>query len=243
MLRLLVADDNPITLEFLAAALRQLGWQAVTVADGAAAVTQAARERFDVLLIDARMPILDGPAALASIRTGQGKSAHSPALATTASTDRETHDALLAAGFYVVLSKPISVAELASALHPYDRIDRESPDALFDDVRAHAVVGGDTNMVRALRGLLLAELERVPGELSLMSRQLDANRQLDERLDRMAASAGFCGAVALEKAVQALQAAQRRKPTWPEQEIARFTMSCQQITRQLRAALSNPEES
>ena len=243
MLRLLVADDNPITLDFLAAALRQLGWQAVAVADGAAAVTHAARERFDVLLIDARMPILDGPAALASIRSGHGKSSHSPALATTASSERDAHEVLLAAGFDAVLSKPISIAGLASALHAYDRNERnerDDPRVLFDDVRAHAVVGGDNNVVKALRGLLLAELERLPGELTLMSRQLDANRQLDERLHRIAASAGFCGAVALEKAVRTLQMAQQRQAGgWPEQEVARFTTSCQQLSQQLRAILGN----
>lgn len=240
MLRLLVADDNPITLDFLAAALRQLGWQAVAVADGAAAVTHAARERFDVLLIDARMPILDGPAALASIRSGHGKSSHSPALATTASSERDTHEVLLAAGFDAVLSKPISIAGLASALHAYDRNERDDPGVLFDDVRAHAVVGGDNNVVKALRGLLLAELERLPGELTLMSRQLDANRQLDERLHRIAASAGFCGAVALEQAVGTLQMAQQRQAGgWPEQEVARFTTTCQQLSQQLRAILGN----
>ena len=242
MLRLLVADDNPITLNFLAAALRQLGWQAVAVADGAAAVTHAARERFDVLLIDARMPILDGAAALARIRSGHGKSAHSPALATTASTDRGTHEVLLAAGFDAVLPKPISIAGLACALEAYDRNERDDPGVLFDDVRAHAVVGGDSNVVKALRGLLLAELERLPGELTLMSRQLDASRQLDERLHRIAASAGFCGAVALEKAVHTLQLAQQRQAGWPEQEVARFTTICQLLSQQLRATLGDHDK-
>ncbi len=239
MLNLLVADDNPITLDFLASALRQLGWQVVAVADGSEAVALAANEHFDVLLLDARMPILAGPATLARIRAEQGKSAHAPALATTASTDRDTHDALLAAGFDTVLPKPISIADLGNALRHYGRDNRDDSCPFFDEARAHAVVGGDTAVVKALRGLLLAELERLPGELALMSRQLNASQLLDERLHRLAASAGFCGAVALENAVRDLQNAQKAQAGWPEVGAARFASRCERITQRLRDASSD----
>lgn len=242
MLNVLVADDNPITLDFLAAALRQLGWHVIAVADGAAAADQAAHERFDVLLLDARMPIMDGPAALASIRAGLGKSVHAPALATTASTDRDTYERLLGAGFDAVLPKPISIAELASALGHYEGDDRDKSNPIFDDVRALAVVGGDSAVVKALRGLLLAELERLQGELTLMSRQLNANQQLDERLHRLTASAGFCGAVALENAVSALKVAQQRQVGWPGDEVAIFARCCERIAEQLRVALGDEGE-
>ncbi|MFZ2236643.1 MAG: response regulator [Dokdonella sp.] len=239
MLRFLVADDNSITLDFLASALRQLGWQAVAVGDGAAAAERAASERFDVLLLDARMPILDGAAALRKIRAEPGKSTHAPALATTASTDRDRLDALFAAGFDAVLPKPITIVDLGNSLRRYDCRDGDAANAFFDEARALAVVGGDAGVVKALRGLLLAELDRLPGELALMSRQLNANQQLDERLHRLAASAGFCGAVALEEAVRALEAAQKRQAGWPGDEVAMFTKRCEQIEQQLRVLMDD----
>lgn len=242
MLRLLVADDNPITLDFFASALRQLGWQAIAVADGGEAVDRATSERFDVLLLDARMPVLDGAAALRKIRTESGKSTHAPALATTASTDCDTHDALIAAGFIGVLPKPISIADLGYALRRYDRIDGVYEHVFFDEARALAVVGGDSAVVEALRRLLLAELDRLPGELAMMSRHLDANRQLDERLHTLAASAGFCGAVELESAVRDMQAAQQAQAVWPEISAALFVKRCESIAHRLRDAIGDKSD-
>ena len=239
MLRLLVADDNPITLDFLATALRQLGWQVSEVADGAAAADRAAIERFDVLLLDARMPILDGAAALRKIRAQSGKSTDAPALATTASTDRNTHNALIASGFEGVLPKPIGIADLGDAVRRYGSSRRNDSNLFFDETRAHAVVCGDGKAVRALRGLLLAEMERLPGELALMSHQLNASQQLDERLHKLAASAGFCGAVALEHAVRDLQVAQQTEAGWPKANAATFARRCERITQRLRDLLSD----
>ena len=239
MLRLLVADDNPITLDFFASALRTLGWQAVAVADGGEAVDRADSERFDVLLLDARMPVLDGAAALRKIRAESGKSIHAAALATTASTDRDTHDALIAAGFVAVLPKPISIADLGDALRRYDRIDGDDGNVFFDEARALAVVGGDPAVVKALRRLLLDELNRVPGEMAMMSRQLNSNQQLDERLHTLAASAGFCGAVELENAVRDLQAAQQARAGWPEISASLFINRCASIGRRLDDAIGD----
>ncbi len=242
MLRLLVADDNPITLDFLASALGQLGWQATAVADGAAAVNLAASERFDVLLLDARMPILDGAAALQKIRAEPGKSTHTPALATTASTDRDTRVSLLAAGFVDVLPKPIGIADLGDALRQYDRIDADDANVFFfDEARALGVVGGDPVVVKALRRLLLAELDRLPGELAMISHQLNANHQLDERLHKLAASAGFCGAVELENAVRDMQAAQQADAGWTQVRAAWFVNRCERITHRLRNVLAEDD--
>lgn len=242
MLRLLVADDNPITLNFLASALRQIGWHVVAASDGLEAVAQAAADRFDVLLLDARMPVLGGAAALEKIRAGQGESARTPAVATTASTDGDTATALLAAGFDAVLPKPISIADLGSALRHYDTTPGDTTAQLFDEARAHAVVGGDSSVVKALRELLLAEMERLPREFSLMARQCNASQQLDDRLHRLAASAGFCAAVELENAVAQLQAARKSQAGWPEVGASRFSSQCESFMHKLRDSLSDPSD-
>jgi len=80
----LVADDNPVSLRFFADALAQLGLSCALANDGREAVAQAQHASFDLLLLDARMPGLDGAQALAQIRGGSGPSRDVVALATSA---------------------------------------------------------------------------------------------------------------------------------------------------------------
>lgn len=230
MLNLLVADDNRISLDFFAAALHQLGHDCVAVDDGLAAVESASAVAFDLLLLDACMPVMDGCTALARIRNGNGLSRAAVALATTADTTRERHDALIDAGFAAVLAKPTRLVELEAALR------RHAPsDDAFDDARALAAVGGNAQIVTALRGLLLAELDRLPGELELASRQPEAVSLLAERMHRLQASAGFCGVTGLERAARELEQQAQRETVWPRQHVAILLRRCDCVAVQLRA--------
>ncbi len=69
MIRLLIADDHPVVRAGLAGLFAdEEGFEVVgQAADGAQAVELAAREKPDVVLMDLRMPVLDGVAATASI--------------------------------------------------------------------------------------------------------------------------------------------------------------------------------
>jgi DNA-binding NarL/FixJ family response regulator len=70
MVRVLVADDEPLITAGIRAVLESAGDIEVvaTAADGATAVTEAVRRRPDVVLLDITMPILDGLGALAELR-------------------------------------------------------------------------------------------------------------------------------------------------------------------------------
>ena len=74
MPKILVADDNPISLGFFADALAQLGSDVERACDGLGALAAAQRERFDLLLLDVNMPGLDGIGALRRIRAEPGPS-------------------------------------------------------------------------------------------------------------------------------------------------------------------------
>ncbi|MCW5578643.1 MAG: response regulator, partial [Dokdonella sp.] len=54
--RLLVADDNPLSLRFFADALDALGIDSVLAADGEQALARADGGAFDALILDLRMP-------------------------------------------------------------------------------------------------------------------------------------------------------------------------------------------
>lgn len=229
MLNILVVDDNPINLAFFSAALGQLGHHCTVVDNGSTAVEHGDRTAYELILIDARMPGLDGIATLARIRDHAGPSQHATALATTADGQRQSHAKLLEAGFVAVLVKPISVAELADALREHD------PNAsCIDDARALAAVAGDREVVNALRQLLLAELERLPGELKTAEDHPQPLAALAERMHRLQASAGFCGITVLELAARELEHRARSETNWPQPQVDALLHRCLIVASELR---------
>ncbi len=73
--RILIADDEPSILWVLERGLRQAGYAVTAVADGEAALAEALREGFDLVLLDIRMPGLDGLTLLSELRRLRPESA------------------------------------------------------------------------------------------------------------------------------------------------------------------------
>ncbi len=235
MPRILVADDNPLSLHFFADALIALGQDCAEAANGAIALELSRANAFDLLLLDARMPELDGTDVLARIRMQAGPSQRAIALATTADNDTAVHAQLLRAGFVEVLVKPIAIADLRDALarHLPNAASTGTTEATddLDDRQALAAAGGDAVIVNALRGLFAAELDALPAELAALQRQPDAVR---ERLHRLDASAGFCGAPAIVRAANELRAA-LASPPWPQAAVDAFLAVCARTRARLTA--------
>jgi CheY-like chemotaxis protein/HPt (histidine-containing phosphotransfer) domain-containing protein len=231
MQRILVADDNPLSLHFFSEAIIAAGIACETAEDGSAAVALASIRIFDLLLIDARMPNLDGPQTLHAIRIGNGPSRKTPAIATTAATEASTHAALLACGFAEVIAKPIALADLRRLLErhlpnrPTGGIPSIAEQPLLDDTQAIASTGGDASIIKALRGLLAAELDALPAELDRFATNHDL-AALRDRLHRLDASAGFCGTPALAAASQQLRRTLDTDIRWPGAAIAGFADAC-----------------
>lgn len=239
--KILIADDNPVTLRFFAEAMAQLGFGCELARDGAEAVAHARRAPFDLLLFDARMPELDGAQALARIRAESGPSRRMPAVATTASSDETTRRALTAAGFADVIAKPVSIDALRTLLARHLEFPNNPGatrsadiDERLDDANALAAVGGDRSILAALRGLLLAELDALPAELDAFAARGDTVA-LHDRLHRLDASAGFCGTPALVRAGATLRAALDADNAWPTAAIADFLSACASVRAQLLA--------
>ncbi len=108
--RVLVADDHPANRELARLFLSGLGADVVEVEDGAAAVDRLTQEAFDLVLMDLRMPRMDGREALKAIRSYVASAADTPILAYTADGDGDT-SLLMAAGFAGVVSKPLVPAD------------------------------------------------------------------------------------------------------------------------------------
>jgi CheY-like chemotaxis protein len=210
-LRILVADDDPVSRGFFDAALRQFGCDVTSVGDGDAAIAAARGNRFDLLLLDRRMPGLGGAPLLAALRQA-GVSVR--AIATSADVDAAVRDTLIAAGFEDVLRKPVGIDALARVVSAPSRgggMGRvaENPATvtgarLLDDASALAAVGGDRQTVAALRALLARDLDE------MIASEMPADwGAFAEALHRLRAACRYCGAASLERAATALEAAIR----------------------------------
>ena len=116
-LRVLVAEDHPVNRQYMAALLDHLGHHAHFAANGEEAVQAAQQARFDVVLMDLHMPVLDGLGAARAIRALPNRSAATvPIVALTADALEQTRQRCLVAGMNDFLTKPVSPQRLASAL-------------------------------------------------------------------------------------------------------------------------------
>ena len=114
--RMLVADDHPFNRDLVRAVLAPFGAEVSEAANGAEAVAVAAVAPFDLILMDLRMPELDGMDAMRAIREGAGPNCDAPILAFSAGVDASTAAARLQAGFDGDLSKPLLPADLIAAV-------------------------------------------------------------------------------------------------------------------------------
>jgi len=115
-LRILVAEDNAVNQLILQRVLARLGYRADLAANGLEALAALRRQRYDVVLMDIRMPEMDGLEATRRIRAEWEPGAQPRVIALTANVTQEQRDACAAAGMDDYLTKPIDPPELASAL-------------------------------------------------------------------------------------------------------------------------------
>ena len=111
----LIIDDDPAVVRFLAAALRLGGYLTVTAHTGTDGLAAAIAAPPDAVLLDVSMPGMDGLEVLARLKAGPG-TAGIPVLMLTASFDPNCEPAALARGAARFLSKPISTAALLAAV-------------------------------------------------------------------------------------------------------------------------------
>ena len=115
-LHVLVADDNA-TNRFLAGKLLELfGCSFEMVETGHQAVDLAAKRPFDLVLMDIKMPVMDGVEATRAIRALAGAAGGVPILALTANADERDAIAYRAAGMNGVVQKPIQPDVLLNAI-------------------------------------------------------------------------------------------------------------------------------
>jgi CheY-like chemotaxis protein len=117
----LVVEDNRVNQQVAVGLLTRLGYRAVVVGDGLEAVQLLARQRFDLVLMDIQMPVMDGLEATRCIRSAESAVLDHdvPVVALTANAFAEVRESCLAAGFTDFLTKPVDGRQLAFTLQKW----------------------------------------------------------------------------------------------------------------------------
>ncbi len=114
--KLLIAEDNLVNQKVIEALLGPTGHSLTFAEDGQLAVKAASKEKFDCILMDLQMPVMNGLEAASQIRDNSGVNAQTPIIAVTAQTDEETQIATSFAGMQMIIAKPINLHELQKNL-------------------------------------------------------------------------------------------------------------------------------
>jgi len=116
--RILLVEDNLVNRQLALKLLERMGMQVEVAENGQLALDSLARSSFDLVLMDCQMPVMDGFAAVAAIRSGNvpGIDAAIPVIAMTAGALDSDREAALAAGMNDYLAKPIDVQAFEACL-------------------------------------------------------------------------------------------------------------------------------
>lgn len=117
--RILLVEDYVINQDVAVRQLERLGYRADVVADGFAALKALELKRYDIVLMDCQMPVMDGYDATARIRSRELTGFHIPIIAMTANAMMGDREKCIAAGMDDYIAKPIQAEDLKRALEQW----------------------------------------------------------------------------------------------------------------------------
>ncbi|MFO0907323.1 MAG: ATP-binding protein [Isosphaeraceae bacterium] len=158
--RILLVEDHEVNRKLAVHLLMKLGHDVVVAGDGQQALDALASARFDLVLMDVQMPVMDGFEAVRQIRAREAAgAARTPVFALTAHAMKGDRERCLAGGFDGYIAKPVRPQELRAAI---EGVAREAPPVVAlpapsgcdeaDEVNARllSICGGDTEFVREM---------------------------------------------------------------------------------------------
>jgi PAS domain S-box-containing protein len=217
--KILVVEDNFTNREVILAQLKMMGYVASAVGNGAEALEAVGRGKFDLVLMDCEMPVMDGYEATRRIR--QSIQQHIPIVALTANAMTQDREQCLQAGMDDYLAKPVELQQLATALDkwiqaakaavPQPSLAEPAPKPtipVFDEVSLLRRMMGEKRLVRIV---LHGFIEDAPAQLEQMRIRLEANDGPGTRLQAhtLKGSAATVAAEALHAASLAMEIAAR----------------------------------
>jgi len=116
MLKILVAEDEPVARDFLEFILRQEGFQPILAEDGDVALIRAQQDKPDLILLDVMMPFVDGVEVLRRLKESD-ELKHIPVIMLTARTSDNDFSIGFDIGAADYVEKPFSIVKLVTRIH------------------------------------------------------------------------------------------------------------------------------
>jgi two-component system cell cycle response regulator len=108
---ILIVDDDYMSRDVLQAHLENVGYQVMTANSGSKAVQLAEEHQPDLILMDVRMPVMNGYDACIQLKS-QPHTAHIPVLLVTALEDEQAYEYSQQVGAAGLVTKPFNAVEL-----------------------------------------------------------------------------------------------------------------------------------
>lgn len=248
-IRILLAEDNHINAQMTRKVLTNSGYSVVIVPDGEKAVRATARENYALVLMDMKMPCMDGQTATRQIRAREAESGGKrlPIIGLTGSTLRSDTEACLTAGMNAVAAKPIHPRDL---LEMVDRVlsqpahgpaeppaadPPEPPPIDIDEALERAL--GDQEFLRELIDVFIQSLGDQLRALQ-EARTVGRTDLIEETAHKLKGSAGnLCAGAVKEIARQLERAAQAEN----DAEVHRLLAALFREAERLKAFVSRGE--
>jgi len=226
---ILVAEDHPVNQKLTISLLEKQGYNVILVENGRDAVDAFRKGSFSAILMDIRMPEMDGITATKAIRALEADRGHrTPIIGLTAQAFKEDRQASLDAGMDDYLIKPVRPSQLYATLENWlsdtaKGSPEETETKMINLAQLRETVNDDMNLLRSLIDNFLNE---APQRLTQMARHLESDElgEVEINMHGMKSAFGIFGA---HQAMQAaghleLLASQRDKQAiqdcWPEFE-------------------------
>jgi len=249
--RVLVADDSRINQKVVGAMLERMGLACDIVATGGAAIEAfaRARPRYAAILMDCQMPGVDGYAATARIRAGEGADGRTPIIAMTANSSPSDRERCLAAGMDDCLPKPFTVDDLGRMLSRWTGAPVKTPPS---SVRAEASSVGsplEASVVADLRALgtafardsLRMFLGGTPGRIEALAVALERGdrESVKEKAHVLRGSCGMIGARRLTELCAQIEAGAADTPDGRETLLAAVRGEYRRVAAAIEAEIAS----
>ncbi len=150
----LLVEDNAVNRKVALRLLQRLGCRVDVAVDGSEAVEKTARQRYDAVLMDVHMPVLDGLEATRCIREREKETrVHQVIIAMTASATKEDVNRCLASGMDDYLSKPVRLEVLQQMLEKWYQPSQDGEERTLQPIDTDflaEMTGGDETFTQEL---------------------------------------------------------------------------------------------